>query len=82
LIRPYYQSENPQVDGIVNGLTGGLAYEQATVLDDDSIGRNYWDAFNVGLIIAALAILVGAVVNSVWHITRNRANAGMVKEGE
>lgn len=82
LIRPYYQSQNPQVDGLVSGITGGLAYEQATVMGEDSIGRAYWDAFNAGLIIAALAILIGAVVNGFWHWKRNQPSAGVKEEGE
>jgi hypothetical protein len=77
LIRPYYSSANPQVNGMISGLAGGIAYEQT--VGKDNLARDYWDAFNVGLAIAFGAILIGGGINlvSVFSTSRKEKNEGV-----
>jgi hypothetical protein len=67
MIRPYYDSK--QIKGLVTGLAGGKAYEQAIQLS--GLGQQYWDSFSYGLFIAELIIILGALwsIVSIW---RNR----------
>jgi len=67
MIRPYYDSK--QIKGLVTGLAGGKAYEQA--LEFSGLGQKYWDSFSYGLFIAELIIIFGALwsIVSIW---RNR----------
>ena len=67
LVRPYYSNEpDSQVNGIVSGLSGGAAYEVA--VGRTNLGRTYWDAFGVSLVIAVGAILVGGGVNGIQFV--------------
>jgi hypothetical protein len=76
MVRPYFGSDpNAQVKGIVSGLFGGTAYEAA--VGRDNLGRTYWDAFSVGLIITLGAILIGGVVSVIKILLpRDKNNAG------
>jgi hypothetical protein len=67
MIRPYYDSK--QIKGLVTGLAGGKAYEQALQLT--GLGQQYWDSFSYGLFIAEVMIIFGALwsIVSIW---RNR----------
>jgi hypothetical protein len=61
IVRPYYDASPRQVQGMVSGLAGGVAYEQ-------SIGRTgnahaYWSSFSYGMIISVFLILVGGGIN-------------------
>jgi hypothetical protein len=61
MVRPYFgTTTTAQVQGIVSGLSGAAAYE---VNADKNLGRVYWDAYSVGLIVAVAAILVGGTLN-------------------
>jgi len=61
MVRPYYDdTDRAQVQGVISGLSGAAAYE---VNADESLGREYWDAYSVGLIIAVAAILIGGTIN-------------------
>lgn len=70
LIRPYYGLQNAQVDGMVSGVLGGAFYEQAT---QSNQARLYWDAFNLGLVLAVAAILIGGVMQIITLILARRA---------
>jgi hypothetical protein len=65
MIRPYYDSK--QIKGLVTGLAGGKAYEQALQLS--GLGQQYWDSFSSGLFIAELIIIFGSLwsIISVWR---------------
>ena len=63
ILRPYSGGQDPQLDGLVGGITGGAAYEQVT--GKTHLARQYWDALNYGLLTAAAAILIGGLVNLV-----------------
>jgi hypothetical protein len=74
MVRPYYGSgPDAQVRGIVSGLAGGAAYEVA--VGRTNLGRQYWDAFSVSLVIAVSSILIGgvaSVVQSILNWSKNR----------
>ena len=64
MVRPYYnENGSAPVQGIVSGLMGGAAYEVA--VGQENLGRAYWDAFSIGLIVAVAAILIGGATNFV-----------------
>jgi hypothetical protein len=61
LARPYYgQTDGGQIDGLVSGLTGGIAYE---AMSGGNLARQQWDAFNIILIVAVSAMLVGGIIS-------------------
>jgi hypothetical protein len=58
LIRPYYEANPPQVQGLVAGLAGGVAYSRTV----GNIQQNgVWDAFSVGVTVSVLIILLGSI---------------------
>lgn len=74
LLIPYYNSG--QVKGMVTGLAGGDEYGQAFVRPDGQSGpaQRYWNSFSVGVLIAVLLIVLGAIWNafSGWRARRLR----------
>jgi hypothetical protein len=58
LILPYYAATPSQVQGLVAGLAGGLAYSRTV----GNIQQNgVWDAFSIGITASVLIILVGSI---------------------
>lgn len=77
LVRPYYDAYPQQVQGMVTGLMGGVAYENLT--GRAGTAGSYWNAFSLGLVVAGLLILAGGVFNAASAmIARSKENA----EGE
>ena len=78
MIRPYYDSG--QIKGLVTGLAGGKAYEQANEQAFQGVGlaRRYWDAFSAGLFLVEVMILVGGVWSAIaaWRARRNKIEEG------
>ncbi|MBN1669268.1 MAG: hypothetical protein JW862_19400 [Anaerolineales bacterium] len=70
LIRPYYMPQDAQVDGMVSGILGGAFYERATQVN---LAPTYWDAFNIGLVLAVAAILIGGVMQLISLLLAGRA---------
>ena len=71
MVRPYVETNPPQIHGLVIGLSGGASFEDLN--GRNGLGQAYWNAFSLGLIAAALLILVGAVVtagSAVWARTK------------
>jgi hypothetical protein len=64
LVYPYYSTTPRQVSGLVSGISGGAFYE---TIHGASLARRYWDAYNIGLILAVLVVAVGSLIN----LTRN-----------
>jgi hypothetical protein len=59
---PYYSRTNDsQIDGLVSGLTGGAGYE--VISGSPNLARLQWDAFNIILIVAVSAILIGGLIS-------------------
>jgi hypothetical protein len=61
MIGPYVDSG--QVKGAVFGITGGSLYESNSQFS--SIGRSYWDSYQVGILLMVALILIGGLVNLV-----------------
>ncbi len=70
MIQPYYDSR--QISGVVSGLYGGAVLEQA----GDT--RRYWDAYSIGMLLAAIMIVGGGLFNT-WLGLRDRAAAREAK---
>ena len=60
VVRPYYNAIPQQVQAMVTGLPGGVAYEN--LLGRTGVARSYWASFNMGLLAAFFAIIIGGVI--------------------
>jgi hypothetical protein len=68
LILPYYKASPAQVQGLVAGLTGGLAYGRTV----GSVPQNgLWDAFSIGISASVLIILIGTIAGVVVKMPAN-----------
>ena len=54
--------DSGQVQGQITGLVGGAVYEASN--NQIGNGRGLWDAFQFGLLVAIILILVGGLINS------------------
>jgi hypothetical protein len=72
-LQPYVQSG--QISGMIAGLSGGAAYEQLMQKSNGPI-RTYWDAYQGGLLLIALFILVGTAFFGIKNILRADKKAG------
>jgi hypothetical protein len=59
LLGPYFGSDPRQVHGFVAGLRGGAAY--ARMVGRGDLSRAYWDAYGIGLFVAALLIIIAGL---------------------
>jgi hypothetical protein len=65
LIRPYYEANPSQVQGLVAGYAGGMAYGR-TVGNIQQSG--IWDAYSIGISASVLIILIGSIFGVVVKI--------------
>ena len=73
-VEPVARTYLGQIDGLVSGLTGGAAYE---VMSGSNLAREQWDAFNIILIVAVSAILIGSIISiGSTVIARQKENGG------
>jgi hypothetical protein len=71
LIRPYFESQDPQVDGILAGLPAAVAYEEINGRPGAALGR--WDAFGAGTLAVELVLLAGVAYGVAgWVIALRR----------
>ena len=75
MIQPYYDSQ--QISGLVSGLYGGAVSEQNNG-GIPGITRTYWDAYNLGMLLAMALIAGGGLWNFALGL-RNRAAMGETK---
>lgn len=73
MVRPYYEARPQQVQGLVTGLAGGAAYENLN--GRLGLAAPYWNAFSLGLLAAALLILLGGAVNALIALWARRKKA-------
>jgi hypothetical protein len=65
LIRPYYEAIPAQVQGLIAGLAGGVAYGRSI----GNIQQNgVWDAYSAAVTISILVILIGSIAGVVLKI--------------
>ena len=70
LIRPYFESTPAQVQGLLAGLTGGVAYAR-TVGNYTQSGA--WDAFSAGVTVSILIILAGSIAGVIRMLNKKEA---------
>jgi hypothetical protein len=70
LVRPYYESLEPQVDGLLTGLPAAVAYEQLNGHAAAAYAR--WDAFGSGLIAVELVLVAGVIYGVVTWFLRSK----------
>lgn len=69
LIRPYFESLDPQVDGILTGLPAAVAYEERN--GRKGAARARWDAYGAGMLAVEGVLLAGTFYGAVqWILTR------------
>ena len=73
MVRPYYARQSGQLSGLVSGLPDAAAYE---VANRHNPARDYWDAFNIVLIVASSAILIGILVITGSDLLTRRKEGG------
>ena len=64
MIRPYYESETPQVHGILTGLRSAITYEVSNGRLSDATQN--WNAFGTAMFVAELILLSGFAYG-VWN---------------
>jgi hypothetical protein len=69
MLMPYVASG--QINGLVNGLNDASKVEQAN--GQPGSARLYWDAYSVGLLLAAAMIILGGLWNLVPGLRARRA---------
>jgi hypothetical protein len=80
MVQPYFgDGQNAQLQGIVSGLTGGAAYEVA--VGKANLGRVYWDAFSIGVVIAMGAIVIGGAANVIQQLLAGEKTKDLGKTG-
>jgi hypothetical protein len=62
LIRPYVEATPSQVQGLVSGLAGGLAYSRTVGTANQN---GVWDAYSISMTTSALIIIVGSIIGVV-----------------
>ena len=68
MIRPYVEAVPSQVQGLVSGLAGGLAYSSTVGITEQS---GVWDAFSISMTTSALIIIVGSIIGVVLKTPTN-----------
>ncbi len=62
MILPYYKVSPPQIQGLIGGLAGGVAYARSV----GNIQQNgVWDAYSIGVTVSVLIIIIGSIASGV-----------------
>ena len=69
MLMPYFASG--QVNGLINGLNDASKVEQE--YEKNGLARQYWDAYSIGLLLAAVMILLGGLWNLVVGLQARHA---------
>jgi hypothetical protein len=62
MIYPYYKAASSQVQGLVAGLAGGLAYSRTVGTTQQN---GLWDAFSIGITVSIVILLIGSIIGVV-----------------
>jgi hypothetical protein len=73
LIRPYYAASPSQVQGMIAGLAGGVAYGRSV----GNVQQNgVWDAYSIGITVSILIILFGSITGGVLKMFKSDQKKG------
>ncbi len=72
LVRPYYESAEPKVEGVLSGLTSATAYEQR--LGRPGLAHSRWSSYGLGLLTVEVLIVLGAMGGLTALALRPRRN--------
>jgi hypothetical protein len=61
VVRPYYEANPSQVQGLVGGLAGGAAYLGRSAKSGDA--TRFWSPFGAGALIAVILMILAGLVN-------------------
>ncbi|MFP3852698.1 MAG: hypothetical protein ACLFWD_00240 [Anaerolineales bacterium] len=71
MIRPYFESLDPQVDGILSGLPNAMAYEMHN--QRAGLAKERWNAFGSGTLAVEVILAVGLAYGVIdWVLARRR----------
>jgi hypothetical protein len=70
LVRPYYESIDPKVNGIMSGLTSAVAYEQR--LGEPGLAHSRWSSYGLGLLTVEVLLVLGAAGGITTGVVRSR----------
>jgi hypothetical protein len=73
LVRPYYEGNPKQVQGMVVGLVGGTSYERA--LNHPGSARKYWDSYSLALLLSAVLMILLGAANAISGLVDSRRKA-------
>jgi hypothetical protein len=68
LVQPYFAGFPRQVEGLISGMAGGAAYENASAHNGPA--RQAWDAYSLGLIVSVFIILIGTLLDVSYRALR------------
>jgi hypothetical protein len=69
IIRPYYETDTKQIDGILSGLPSAMIYESVNGLQADATQR--WNGYGSSVLIAVMILLTGTGFGAVnWLLKR------------
>ncbi|MGD8759299.1 MAG: hypothetical protein PVJ07_03495 [Anaerolineales bacterium] len=71
LVRPYYETRDPWVDGLLSGLPAAMAYEQINGQPSQASAR--WNGFGVGVLVVEIMLATGVVMGLVPGLIRRKA---------
>jgi hypothetical protein len=70
LVRPYFESTDPKVNGIMSGLTSAVAYEQR--LGEPGLAHSRWSSYGLGLLTVEVLLVLGAAGGITTGVVRSR----------
>jgi len=74
LVRPYYDANPRQIQGLVSGLVSGSAYQSLTGRSGRAL--EYWAPFNLGVVVSVILIILGGLVNVLMHrVSKNKEDS-------
>jgi hypothetical protein len=69
MIRPYYETQDPQIQGILTGIQAGIKYEVRNGTLSDATQN--WNAFGTAILLAELILIAGAIYGTgSWFLQR------------
>ncbi|NCB36819.1 MAG: hypothetical protein EOM58_12355 [Clostridia bacterium] len=66
IVQPYVQSS--QISGVIAGLPGAASYDQL-MQRSGGVVRRYWDAYQAGLFLILIVILLGIVIQTMRRLS-------------